>query len=77
MTNADKFKTVFGIYSEEFWAKSESDMLNWINSEYQESKSKVDIQPVKCISMMERLLKNKEMSKIVEMEMAYGEYLND
>ena len=47
MTNADKFKTVFGIYSEEFWAKPENDMLNWINSEYQEPKSKVDIQPVK------------------------------
>ena len=77
MTNADKFKTVFGIYSEEFWAKSENDMLNWINSEYQEPKSKVDIQPVKYISMTKRLLKNEEMSKIAEMEMAYGEYLND
>ena len=47
MTNADKFKTVFGMYSEEFWAKPEDDMLNWINSEYQKPKFKVNIQPVK------------------------------
>ena len=47
MTNADKFKIVFDMYSEEFWAKPEEDMLNWINSEYQEPTSKVDIQPVK------------------------------
>ena len=33
MTNADKFKAVFGMYSEEFWAKPEQDMLSWINSE--------------------------------------------
>ena len=46
MTNADKFKAVFGMYSEEFWAKPEGDMLNWINSEYQEPTSKVDVQPV-------------------------------
>ena len=46
MTNADKFKAVFGIYSEEFWAKPEGDMLNWINSEYQEPTSKADVQPV-------------------------------
>ena len=47
MTNADKFKTVFGMYSEEFWAKPEGDMLNWINSEYQEPKFKVDVRLVK------------------------------
>jgi hypothetical protein len=42
MTNADKFKTVFGIYSEEFWAKPEGDMLNWINSEYQKPQTNAD-----------------------------------
>ena len=115
MTNADKFKTVFGIYSEEFWAKSKNDMLNWINSEYQELKTKADVQPVKhgrwngyetcsvcgasksyffyctetgdwdgdwnycpnCGAKMDANELEKEMSKIAEMEMAYGEYLND
>ena len=42
MTNADKFKDVFGMYSEEFWAKQERDMLNWINSEYQEHQTNAD-----------------------------------
>lgn len=42
MTNADKFKTVFGMYSEEFWAKPEQDMLNWINSEYQEPQTNAE-----------------------------------
>ena len=42
MTNADKFKTVFGMYSEEFWAKPEQDMLSWINSEYQEPQTNAD-----------------------------------
>jgi len=42
MTNADKFKAVFGIYSEEFWAKPEQDMLSWINSEYQEPQTNAD-----------------------------------
>ena len=42
MTNADKFKAVFGMYSEEFWAKPEQDMLSWINSEYQEPQTNAD-----------------------------------
>ncbi len=42
MTNADKFKAVFGIYSEEFWAKPEQDMLSWINSEYQKPQTNAD-----------------------------------
>lgn len=55
MTNADKFKAVFGIYSEEFWAKPEGDMLNWISSEYQEPKTNADVQPVKWTPVTERL----------------------
>lgn len=55
MTNADKFKAVFGMYSEEFWAKPEQDMLSWINSEYQEPKSKVTVQSVNWIPVTERL----------------------
>lgn len=42
MTNADKFKAVFGMYSEEFWAKPEQDMLSWINSEYQKPQTNAD-----------------------------------
>lgn len=33
MTNADKFKSIFGIYATELWAKSEEDFLEWLNSE--------------------------------------------
>lgn len=31
MTNADKFKAVFGIYSEEFWASQIQDAKFWLN----------------------------------------------
>lgn len=34
MTNAEKFKEVFGLYATEFWAKSEKDMLEWLNTPY-------------------------------------------
>lgn len=34
MTNAEKFKEIFGIYATEFWAKSEKDMLNWLNETF-------------------------------------------
>lgn len=33
MTNADKFKEVFGIYATELWAKTEKDFLEWINED--------------------------------------------
>lgn len=36
MTNAEKFKQMFGIYSEEFWSMSEKEMLEFINAEYEE-----------------------------------------
>ena len=34
MTNADKFKEIFGLYATEFWAKPEKDMLKWLNMPY-------------------------------------------
>lgn len=34
MTNAEKFKEIFGLYATEFWAKSEKDMLEWLNTPY-------------------------------------------
>ena len=33
MTNAEKFKQVFGIYATELWAMSEEDFLKWLNAE--------------------------------------------
>ena len=33
MTNADKFKSLFGIYATELWAMSEKEFLEWLNSE--------------------------------------------
>ena len=33
MTNADKFKSLFGIYATELWAMPEKDFLEWLNSE--------------------------------------------
>ena len=32
MTNADKFKQVFGLYATELWSMPEQDFLEWINS---------------------------------------------
>lgn len=33
MTNADKFKGIFGIYATELWAKSEKEFLEWLNED--------------------------------------------
>lgn len=33
MTNADKFKNIFGLYATELWSMSEKDFLKWLNSE--------------------------------------------
>lgn len=33
MTNAEKFKEVFGVYATETWAMPESDFLLWLNGE--------------------------------------------
>lgn len=37
MTNADKFKSLFGIYATELWAMPEKDFLKWLNSEVSNS----------------------------------------
>lgn len=34
MTNAEKFKEVFGVYATETWAMPVSDFLQWLNGEY-------------------------------------------
>ena len=33
MTNADKFKKIFGIYATELWAMPEADFLKWLNTD--------------------------------------------
>ena len=33
MTNADKFKSIFGLYATELWSMPEKDFLKWQNSE--------------------------------------------
>jgi len=33
MTNAEKFKQLFGIYATELWAMSEEEFLAWLNTE--------------------------------------------
>lgn len=33
MTNADKFKQLFGIYATELWAMPENDFLEWLNKD--------------------------------------------
>ena len=33
MNNAEKFKSVFGLYATELWSMSEESFLSWLNSE--------------------------------------------
>lgn len=35
MNNAEKFKSIFGLYATELWAMSEESFLSWLNSEYE------------------------------------------
>lgn len=32
MTNAERFKQVFGLYATELWEKSEKEFLEWLNT---------------------------------------------
>lgn len=52
MTNADKFKHLFGIYATELWAMPESDFLEWLNADAQ------DMPTGKWIPCSERLPDN-------------------
>ena len=36
MTNAEKFKQLFGIYATELWAMPERQFLEWLNAEAEE-----------------------------------------
>lgn len=33
MTNAEKFKDMFGLYATELWSMTEAEFLNWLNAE--------------------------------------------
>lgn len=35
MNNAEKFKSIFGLYATELWVMSEESFLSWLNSEYE------------------------------------------
>ncbi len=54
MTNADKFKDVFGIFATELWSKPENEFLKWLNADfaranYEEHKAKfVDHERSNC-----------------------------
>ena len=37
MTNADKFKGIFGLYATEIWAKPEKEFLEWLNEDVPET----------------------------------------
>ena len=40
MKNADKFKSVFGLYATELWAMPEGEFLKWLNSESTETEQR-------------------------------------
>ena len=37
MTNADKFKEIFGLYATELWGKPEKEFLEWLNEDVSET----------------------------------------
>lgn len=40
MKNADKFKSVFGLYATEVWSMPEGEFLRWLNSESTETEQR-------------------------------------
>lgn len=49
MTNADRFKQVFGLFATEVWAFSEKEFLNWLNQEPPELTVKALTTCGKCV----------------------------
>lgn len=41
MKNAEKFKSIFGLYATELWSMDENDMLKWLNAECEEPERNV------------------------------------
>jgi len=48
MTNADKFKQIFGLYATELWAKPESEFLKWLNAEYKTPRLPSNVKQFTC-----------------------------
>ena len=40
MTNAEKFRNVFGLYATELWSMQEKEFLEWLNTEMQPERKK-------------------------------------
>ena len=55
MTNAEKFKQLFGIYATELWAMPEEKFLEWLNAEAPEKQEQY-----RWIPVTERLPKEKD-----------------
>lgn len=58
MLVADRFKQIFGVYATEIWALSESDFLNWLNSEAQELK--IEIREMTNSEILEKIYGRKK-----------------
>ena len=52
MTNADKFREVFGIYATEIWAKPENEFLKWLNTDFARD---IEMSDTRWIPVNERL----------------------
>lgn len=48
MSNAEKFKQIFGLYATELWAKSESEFLTWLNTEHKTPKLPYNVKQFIC-----------------------------
>ena len=48
MTNADKFRHLFGIYATELWTMPESDFLEWLNADAQDTPTVDAVPVVRC-----------------------------
>lgn len=55
MTNADKFKEIFGIYATELWARPEKEFLEWLNADVPDTNVGDTIRRQDAIDMFNRL----------------------
>lgn len=63
MTNADKFKEIFGLYATELWAKPEKEFLEWLNEDVPETNVGGMISRQTAIDKLEPWLKVKGYSE--------------
>lgn len=65
MTNAERFKSIFGLYATEVWAMPENNFLKWLNAEAVESEPIVRCKD--CRHIEERAFKTED-GDILEFE---------